>query len=278
MGQVVLELSGVRHRYRGAATDSVAGVSLQVEEGEMLGIVGPNGSGKTTLLRLMLGTLAPSGGRVTIEGRPVERWKRRDLARVVGVVAQREEPAFPLKVGQAVFLGRYPHMTALGGPSAADRDAVARAMERCDVAQFHDRWISTLSGGEWQRVRVARALAQEPRALILDEATASLDVRHEMEVFELLAQLVRTDGIAGVVVTHHVNLAARFVDRMVIMNRGVAQASGPPSDVITRAVVEEVFDWPVEIQQWRGVPQFVPLLSEDAGHGKNTGEVQREIE
>lgn len=278
MGQIVVELSDVRYRYPGAASDSVAGVSLQVRKGELIGIVGPNGSGKTTLLRLLLGTLRPGGGAVSIAGTPVESWKRRDLARVIGVVAQREEPAFPLTVGQAVFLGRYPHMTALGAPSSADHDAVRRALDRCDVAQFRDRWISTLSGGEWQRVRVARALAQQPEVLVLDEATASLDIKHEMEVFELVAHLVRNDGIAGIVVTHHVNLVARFVDRMVIMNRGAAEASGPPGEVLTRVVLESVFRWPVEIQSWRGIPQFVPLPSEDAGMTDTTRESGDDLE
>ena len=263
MGEIVVELAGVRYRYPGAGSDSVAGVSLQVRKGELVGIVGPNGSGKTTLLRLLLGTLRAAGGTVSVAGKPIGQWRRRDLARIIGVVAQREEPAFPLTVNQAVFLGRYPHMTALGGPNRADHETVARALKRCDVAQFRDRWINTLSGGEWQRVRVARALAQAPEALILDEPTASLDIRHEMEVFELVSNLVHRDRMAGVIVTHHVNLAARFVDRVVVVNRGVAEAVGPPNQVITREVLEKVFQWPVAVADWKGVPQFVPLRTDE---------------
>ena len=273
MGEIVVELADVRYRYPGAGSDSVAGVSLQVCKGELVGIVGPNGSGKTTLLRLLLGTLHAAGGTVSVAGKPIDQWGRRDLARIIGVVTQREEPAFPLTVDQAVFLGRYPHMTALGGPNRADHDAVARALDRCDVTQFRDRWINTLSGGEWQRVRVARALAQAPEALILDEPTASLDIRHEMEVFELVSHLVHRDHMAGVIITHHVNLAARFVDRVVVMNRGIAEAIGPPNQVVTREVLESVFRWPVEIHSWRGVPQFVPLTSDvpdDEGQPQET--------
>ena len=272
MGEIVLELSDVRYRYPGAESDSVAGVSLQVRKGELVGIVGPNGSGKTTLLRLLLGTLQTGSGTVSVAGIPIERWKRRDLARVIGVVAQREEPAFPLKVGQAVFLGRYPHMGALGAPTGADREAVTRALERCDVAQFRDRWIATLSGGEWQRVRVARALAQEPQALILDEATASLDIKHEMEVFELTSQLVHKDGIAGVVVTHHINLAARYVDRLLIVSAGRPHALGTPREVLARDVLEAVFQWPVAVADWKGVPQFVPLRVDEIPKQKATME------
>lgn len=258
MGEVILRVADARYRYPGAPADSVDGLSLDVRSGELLGIVGPNGSGKTTVLRLLAGVLRPTAGAVSVLDRPVHAWQRRDLARTIGVVAQREEPAFPLTVEQAVFLGRYPHMSPLGAPTREDRAAVEAALERCDVSQFRERWVSTLSGGEWQRVRIARALAQAPRVLMLDEATASLDVRHEMEVFELIAQLVR-DGLAGVVVTHHVNLAARFVDRIVVMKQGVAEASGPPADVITRDLLERVFGWPVEVESWKGAPQFVAL-------------------
>ena len=259
MGEIILRVAGVRYRYPGADADSVDGVSLDVRKGELVGIVGPNGSGKTTVLRLLAGVLRPAAGSITVLGRPVHEWQRCDLARAIGVVAQREEPAFPLTVEQAVFLGRYPHMSALGAPTRDDHAAVDAALERCDVTQFRTRWVSTLSGGEWQRVRIARALAQTPQVLMLDEATASLDVRHEMEVFELVAQLVRRDAMAGVVVTHHVNLAARFVDRIVVMKQGTAEASGVPAEVITREVLERVFGWPVEVESWRGVPQFVPL-------------------
>jgi iron complex transport system ATP-binding protein len=209
----------------------------------------------------LVGILRAQGGGVTVGGRAIEEWKRRELARLVGVVAQREEPAFPLTVGQAVLLGRYPHMGALAAPGPGDVEAVRSALERCDVAQLTERWLATLSGGEWQRVRVARALAQEPQVLMLDEPTASLDVRHEMEVFELVSDLVHRDRLAGVVVTHHVNLAARFVDRVVVMEGGRADAVGPPAEVLTREVLERVFGWPVEVGMWKGVPQFVPLRS-----------------
>lgn len=258
MGEVILELRGVRFRYPRAERESVCGVDLQVRPGELLGIVGPNGSGKTTLLRLLTGTVRPDHGVAKVLGREMGSWKRRELARLVAVVAQREEPVFPLKVEQAVLLGRYPHMSALGAPGPGDWRAVADALRRCDATHLRDRWIATLSGGEWQRVRVARALAQQPRALILDEATANLDIGHEMEVFELMWELVHHDGIAGVFVTHHVNLAARFGDRILIIDDGATRAAGAPHDVLTREVLEDVFDWPVDVVTWHGVPQFVP--------------------
>lgn len=261
---MIFDVRAVSYRYPGAAADAVREVTLGVHDGELVGIVGPNGSGKTSLLRLLLGVLRPRAGTVLAAGRPAAGWPRRELARLVGVVAQREEPAFPLRVGEAVLFGRYPRLGPWGAPGRADRAAVAWALERCDVAHLHDRWVATLSGGEWQRVRVARALAQEPRALVLDEATANLDVRHEMEVYELVAELVHGEGLAGVLVTHQVNLAARFVDRLVVLDRGAARAAGPPRDTLTRDVLEEVFGWPVEVGHWRGTPQFVPLRRREA--------------
>lgn len=264
MGDVIFEARCASYTYdRAGAAPAVNDVDLTVSTGELVGIVGPNGSGKTTLLRLLLGSLSPSQGQTLAFGSPASNWRRRELARLVGVVSQREEPAFPLRVREAVMFGRYPHMGPLGAPSTDDIATVDGALDRCDVTHLSDRWVATLSGGEWQRVRIARALAQSPRALVLDEATASLDVRHEMEVFELVTQLVHEGHLAGLLVTHHVNLAARFVDRVVVLDDGRAAATGPPSEVLTPEVFERVFGWPVAKTDWRGVPQFVPLRSNE---------------
>jgi iron complex transport system ATP-binding protein len=265
MGELIFEARGARYRYPGAGSDAVSGVDMEVAPGELVAIVGPNGSGKTTLARLLLGVIAPSGGTVIAAGRPAAEWTRREFAQRVGVVAQREEPVFPLRVHQAVLFGRYAHLGPLAAPRAGDLAAVERALERCDVAHLRPRWIGTLSGGEWQRVRIARALAQEPDALVLDEATASLDVRHEMEVFELVAALVRDEGLAAVLVTHHVNLAARFAHRVVVMDDGEAHTQGPPGEILRREVLEQVFGWPVEVSTWRGAPQFLPLRRGERG-------------
>ena len=269
---MIFAASDVTYAYPGAKTPSLEGVTATVEAGELVGVVGPNGSGKTTLIRVLLGVLAPSTGQALAFGQRAGEWKPRALAQRVGVVSQREEPVFPLRVRQAVSFGRYPHLGPVGAPGADDRRAVDRALERCDVAHLADRWVATLSGGEWQRVRIARALAQEPRALVLDEATASLDVKHEMEVFELVRALVKEQNLAGLLVTHHVNLAARYVDRLLVMNEGKAAAVGPPTEVLTPELLARVFEWPVAMTDWRGAPQFVPLRRDkvDAGRAKRT--------
>ena len=259
MESVILEARGLTFRYRPADAPAVDGVDLALAKGELVAVVGPNGSGKTTLLRLLLGVLAPERGDVVLLGRPVAAWDRRELARVISVMVQREEPAFPLRAREAVMLGRYPHLGPLGAPRLADRQAVERALARCDVAELAERWTASLSGGEWQRVRIARALAQEPRALVLDEPTANLDLGHEMQLFELVAELAHQDGLAALVVTHHLNLAARYADRVLVLNRGRVAAAGPAAQVVRREVLEPVFGWPVDVAQWRGVPQFTPL-------------------
>src|SRR5205807_8367212 len=184
---------------------------------------------------------------------------RRDLARWVGVLPERADTLFPQRVRETVLLGRYPHLSLLGGVGATDRAAVERALVQCDAADLADRWLWTLSGGEYQRVRLARALAQEPQLLVLDEPTASLDLRHEMELFELVRTLVDAHGLAALMITHHVNLAARFADQVLILAEGRAVARGAPAGVLTRETVERVFSWPVAIEPFEGRPQMIPL-------------------
>jgi iron complex transport system ATP-binding protein len=263
MAGLIVSAQDVGYAYPRAPRDAVTDVSLEVRAGAVTILVGPNGCGKTTLLRLMLGVLRPDRGSVVLDGRPAHEWARRAFAQTVGVVTQREEPAFPMRVRDAVMHGRYARMGALAAPRRQDEDAVGQALARCDVDHLEDRWVDTLSGGEWQRVRIARALAQEPSILVLDEPTASLDVRHEMDVFELTVSLVRERGLGAVVVTHQVNLAARFADVLAVMHEGRLRAVGTPSDVLTSELVDAVFAWPMRIEHWRGIPQLMPLRKDE---------------
>jgi len=256
MDEPVFELSGATVRYD-PRTPAVDGVSLRVRRGECVAIVGPNGAGKTTLLRALLGLVPCSAGRALALGRDARAWPRDALARVVGVVAQREEPAFPITVREAVEMGRYAHLGAWRAMGAADREAVGRAMRRTDVETLGTRWVATLSGGEWQRVRIARALAQEPLGLVLDEPTASLDLKHEMELFELVADLVRHDGLAALVVSHHINIAARFADRLVLLAGGRVVADDTPERVLEPGRLAAVFGWPVAVSR---LPDGSPQL------------------
>lgn len=257
--ELILDVRAVSYRYPGTDRDALAGVSLATRAGEVHAVLGPNGSGKTTLLRVALGLARPATGSAAILGQSAAGWSRRDLARVVGVVPQREENLFPQRVRETVLLGRYPYLSVWGAERPEDQDAVDRALARCDVSSLSTRWIWTLSGGEYQRVRLARALAQEPKLLVLDEPTASLDVRHEMQLFELVRVLADQDGLAVVLITHQVNLAARFADRVLLLADGRAAGDGTPAEVLTRETIERVFAWPVSIAPFEGRPQMIPL-------------------
>jgi iron complex transport system ATP-binding protein len=255
------------YRYPGAARAAIDDVTAAIPAGRLTAVIGPNGSGKSTLLRLLLGTVAPERGEVHYAGRALGAWTRAALAREVGAVAQgrgRRLPRSPC--------GRWPRSagTRTSGPwrrpGPADAAAVEAALARCDVLALADRPLGTLSGGERQRARVARALAQEPRALALDEPTAALDVRHEMEIFELLAGL-RAGGATVVAVTHNLNLAARYADHLVLLDAGRVATSGTPAAVLTRETVERVYGWPVRVVPHAGpgrdagAPQVVPLAA-----------------
>lgn len=255
----MLLMREVRYRYPSAARDAVERVSLAVAPGEFLAVLGPNGSGKTTLVRLALGAAHPAAGAVTIAGRPAHEWPRHELARVIGVVPQREDNLFPQRVRETVLLGRYPRLSLWGREQPEDHAAVERALAACDVSALGDRWVWTLSGGEYQRVRIARALAQEPRILVLDEPAVSLDLRHEMALFELVRELIDQRGLGVLMITHHVNLAARYADRVLLLAEGRAVAEGPPAEVLTREAIERVFAWPVALGSVDGRPQMIPL-------------------
>ncbi len=256
---MILEARNLTVRYAGTRRPALDAVSCRVDATELVAVVGPNGSGKTTLVRALSGLVRPEQGAVLVQDRPLAAWPRAHLARVLGVVPQREEIVFPLRVAEAVMLGRYARLGPLGAPRAADHAAVEAALDRCDARSLAGRAIDTLSGGEWQRVRLARALAQEPAALVLDEPTAALDVRHEMEMLELIRTLVN-GGLAGLVITHHLNLAARFADRMLLLNEGRLVAQGSPREVLREETLSRVFAWPVAVTTWcDGSPQVVPL-------------------
>jgi iron complex transport system ATP-binding protein len=247
-------------QYSGAARPALDGVTLSIPSGCLTAVLGPNGSGKSTLLRALLGVRAPSTGTATLGERDVSAWDRRELARAVGVVAQSETVAFPITVREMVAMGRFPHRGPLRSEGWRDREAIDKALARCDIGDLRNRQVTTLSGGELQRVRIARALAQEPQALVLDEPTASLDLRHEMSILKLLRDW--TDGgMTVLLITHQLNLAARFADRMIILDRGHVAAEGTPSEVFSREILERVYGWPVRVDEdpVTGSLRVVPL-------------------
>lgn len=250
---------GLVVRYPGLQAAALDGVSLRVEPGSLYAVLGPNGSGKSTLMRALLGVSPLDGGQVTFEGRPFDAWSRRERACAVGAVAQSESIAFPLTTREMVAMGRYPYLAALAGEGPDDRAAIAAALEACDVADLVERDVTTLSGGELQRVRIARALAQQPRALVLDEPTASLDIRHEMGILELL-RASADSGMTVLLITHGLDRAAQFADRMLLLSKGRVAAEGAPGIVMREDVLRDVYGWPVSVHAdpETGAPRVTP--------------------
>lgn len=257
----MIAFESVTVRYPGAARDALHGVSLAAARGALTAVVGPNGSGKSTLVRALIGRQALAGGAIRVDGLDASRLDRLDVARRIAVVTQREESGLSLPVREYVSLGRYPHVGGWRGLAAGDRAAIDRAIALTDVTALADRRLDALSGGEWQRVRLARAIAQGGDAIVLDEPTTFLDIAHEMLVFELLARLAHAEGLAVLLVSHQLNLVARFADHIVLLHEGRVASAGSADDVMRGPVLEHVYGWPLLVSRDPvvGAPALVPL-------------------
>ena len=217
-------------------------VSLCVAAGELVGLIGPNGAGKTTLLRAVA-ALVPATGRVWLTGTALERLDARDVAQRAARVAQSAsiDPSLGLSVAEVVLGGRAPHLGRWQWETRHDRAVAAEALRRTTSDDLAERLVAELSGGERQRVFLARALAQEPRLLLLDEPTANLDLAHQLRVLGLVRELVRETGMAAIAAIHDVELAARFGDRLVLLADGRVVAEGPPAEVLTADRLAQVY-------------------------------------
>ena len=234
-----IELSGVTVAYRGRPV--LRDLSLRVEPGERVAIIGPNGAGKSTLLRAIAGVLEPLAGTVDLDGTPVSALDRLAIARRLAVVPQLPALPFATTVEEVVALGRLPHEHPVRGMRPADRAAVAEAIERVGVGHLLGRDARELSLGERQLVLVAMTVAQAAPILALDEPTVHLDLRHQVEVMELLGDLNARDGTTVLAVLHDLRLAAHSMPRLVLLDRGRIVADGPPADVLSSANIRDVF-------------------------------------
>ena len=221
---------------------------LEIKAGTVTVLVGPNGAGKSTLLKLLAGVLKPSTGQVRLSEKPLADWSAQERARHLAVMNPREPlPSFPLTLREYVSLGRSPYQDWLGRMRPQDLECLGSALQDCGLVRFQNRDIRSLSSGEWQKVQLARALAQAPQVLLLDEPTSHLDIQAEVEVMHLLRTLSQT-GLGIFVILHDLNLAAHFSDQLLLLHQGQLEAQGPANTVLRPEVLERIYGpyWEVE--------------------------------
>jgi iron complex transport system ATP-binding protein len=252
----MLQLVGVSAAYPTSRRIVLDDIALAVGSGEVVALVGPNGSGKSTILRVASGVLPPRHGTVLLDGRDIAAESAAAIARRLAVVAQDATVPYSMTARELVELGRTPHLRLLFGPRERDRAAVDWALEVTAAGHLADRFVDELSGGERQRILLARALAQQPRVLLLDEPTANLDLRHQVAALDLVRQLAREGGLAVLAALHDLQLAALYCDRIVLLRAGRVAMHGPPEVVLTQAHLRPAFDQDVAVaaHPTHGVP------------------------
>ena len=258
----MLAVDGIRFAYNSRPV--LDGVSFDVDRGELCSILGNNGAGKSTLLKCLLGILHPQDGSVLIEEEDASRLSRMEMARRMGYVAQKESTSARLTVFDAVLMGRRPHIN--WGASARDLEVVQEVMESLELVDLSLRYLDQLSGGELQKVVIARALAQEPGILLLDEPTSNLDLRNQLEVMETVKRAVAERSIAALMAIHDVNLALRFSHKFMLLRDGVIFACGG-AEVITPGSMQEVYGVSVEVETLGERKIVIPLQAMGAKKG-----------
>jgi iron complex transport system ATP-binding protein len=228
---------------------TLAATSFVAKQRELVTILGPNASGKSTLLKLIAGTLKPLSGRVELEGFETSRLDTRTRAQKIAMVHQESPLLFPSRAGEYVLQGRHPYGRMLRFETSADVEIAEKALEQVGATHLRDRWMQEISGGEKQRVILARALAQQPILLLLDEPTLHLDIGAQVELLERLRQLAADNRYTVVVVTHELSLAAEFADQVVLLHEGKCLRVGTPTDVYRRDLLEQVFEAPLDVEQ-----------------------------
>ncbi len=239
MSETILELSQLSFAYR--QNRVLHDVNLQITRGEFVGIIGPNGAGKSTLLKILAALYPPETGTYRLLGKNLLKWKRKALAKKIGYVPQSVDLTFNFTVRQVIEMGRYPYFQGLTGGDPQAEQYIQQAIEICDLQGLEMRFFPSLSGGEKQRVLIASALAQNTDILLLDEPTASLDLKHQIATLKLLKRLSKKNNRTVVLVTHEINLAAQFCDRLLLLNKGRVVKDGAPDQVLQFTLIQEVY-------------------------------------
>jgi iron complex transport system ATP-binding protein len=235
----MLKIEDITIKYH--ACEVVKNITFNLQAGEIVALLGANGAGKTTLLRSLNATLPIASGRILSDNKDLREFSRREIAQKIAVVAQENETKFPITVLEFVSGGRFAHGKAFGFETEQDLQFAAKALELCDLQGFESRLMNELSGGERQRIILARALATQANILLLDEPTANVDLSHQALILKLVRERCKNCDSAAVVVTHDLNLAAEFADKVLLMKRGEIVAQGTPEDIFTTEILREVF-------------------------------------
>lgn len=252
---MMLRVNGLFFSYK--KTEVLADIGLELRKGEILAVVGPNGAGKTTLLRCIAGIAKPKTGSIRIDDRDIFGMKRTDLARRIGYVPQTAPSKFPVTVFETVLMGRRPYIS--WRPSANDLEVVAGLLRSMGLVDIALRYFDQLSGGQKQKVLLAKAFAQETDYLFLDEPTSNLDLRHQMEAMEMISTMAKEKGIAAILAMHDLNLTSRFADTILMLNNGRMFCIGEPNQVMTRENIRSVYGVETEINTSNGYPYILPI-------------------
>ncbi len=250
-----LKVKDVEFGYNGILV--LEGISIDLDRSEIIGIVGPNGAGKSTLIRCIDRILTPGGGTILLDGADISKMTRMEIAKEMGYVPQTTTRVFPATVFDTVLMGRRPH---LGWKSSVeDIDNVLEVLELLGIMEFAMRDFNEISGGQQQKVLIARALAQEADILLLDEPTSNLDIRHQLEVMDIMQGIVRTKGISAIVAIHDLNLASRYTDRLLMMNGGRIFAAGSPESVLTVENIRRAYGVEALVKSDGERPYIIPV-------------------
>ena len=265
MNRRVIEIKDLHFGYNGE--EILKGISLDLERGEILGVIGPNGSGKSTLIKLVSGLLSPWKGDVTLMDRPLHSYSRRAIAQRIASVSQNIERDFPFTVREIVAMGRAPYLGRFSVETKGDKEIIEDALALTDIARYVNRFPYQLSGGECQRMVIARALAQEPEILLMDEPTSHLDLNHQIEINRLILKLKEEKGIGVIYVTHDLNIAAECCDRIIMLKKGEIVAQGRPFDVINAGNISHVYGCRTIVDENPGTgrPRVTPLMGSANG-------------
>ena len=245
MTSAIMQLENISFAYE--TSPVVRDLSLSIQQQDFIGLIGPNGSGKSTLLKLMGAILKQDSGSILFNESPLSQINKKQFAQSVSWIPQDHPMVFPFKVSEIVLMGRHPYLSPLSFESEEDFEIAQRAMESTMTSQFADRYFNEISGGEKQRVMIASALAQNPEVMLLDEPTAALDLKYQVEILSILKRLNTDRKMTLVMAMHDLNLASKFCNRLILLNEGKIESDGTPEQVLNKEILERVYDIEIDL-------------------------------